>query len=349
MTPSTILVCNAQVPLNRGGAELHAEMLVDQLRERGFRASLVTIPFKWYPPVQALTHAFLWRMVDITESNGERIDLVIGMKFPSYFVRHDNKIVWLIHQFRQIYDLYDSADGFPKDSPEDHQIRDSIIRADEVALREARHIFTNSHNTASRLQRYNGIQGEPLHVPPPLLGKYRCEPSEPFILSVGRLDRLKRVELLIEAIALTEKPVRCIIVGEGQQKVVLEREVERLGLEDRVRFAGRVSDEQLIDLYARCVAVFYAPLDEDFGLVTVESLLSGKPVITACDSGGVLEFVEHEATGLVVAPRPDEISAAIDRVARNLHWALEMGSEGRERVAHLNWDTVIDRLIASCP
>jgi glycosyltransferase involved in cell wall biosynthesis len=350
VTPSTILVCNAQVPLNRGGAELHAETLVAQLRERGFRTSLVTIPFKWYPPVQALTHAFLWRMVDMSESNGERIDMVIGTKFPSYLARHENKIIWLIHQFRQIYDLYDSAEGFPKDTDEDRQIRDSIMQADEVALREARHIFTNSRNTASRLKRFNGIMGEPLHVPPPLLGRYRCESSEPYILSVGRLDRLKRVNLLLQALVHTAPTVRAIIVGEGDQRAALESEAERLGLEaDRVHFAGRVSDEELVELYARCMAVYYAPVDEDYGLVAVEALLSRKPVITTSDSGGVLEFVDHQATGLVSSPCAEEVGASIDWVARQPNQAQELGTAGRERVRHLNWDSTIERLLAYAP
>ncbi len=346
MTPSTILVCHAQVPLNRGGAELLTETLVTQLRQRGFRVSLVAIPFKWYPPIQALTHAFLWRMVDLAESNGERIDLVIGTKFPSYLARHENKIVWLIHQFRQIYDLYDSDQGFPKETVEDGQIRDSIIRADEVALREARQIFTISHNTASRLKRFNGIDGIPLHVPPPLLGRYRSEPSEPYILSVGRLDPLKRVNLLLQALQCTKTSVRGVIVGEGEQRAALEHEVERLGLEGRVHFAGRVPDEQLVDLYARCMAVFYAPVDEDYGFVAVEALLSGKPVITTSDSGGVLEFIDHQATGLVSSPRAEELAASIDWVTSNPKQALELGLEGRERVGDLNWDTVIDRLLA---
>ena len=346
MSPATILVCNAQVPLNRGGAELHAETLVDHLCARGFRASLVTIPWKWYPPVQALTHAFLWRMVDLSESNGERIDLVIGTKFPSYLVQHENKVVWLIQQFRQIYDLYDSAEGFPKADDEDRQIRDSLIRVDELALREARHIFTNSRNTASRLNRFNGICGEPLHVPPPLIGRFRCEASEGYVLSVGRLDRLKRTELLIDALALTEATVSCIIVGAGERRATLEQAVERLGLSDRVRFAGAVSADELLDLYARCMAVFYAPFDEDYGLVATEALMSGKPVITSKDSGGVLDFVQHHASGLVVDPRADDISAAIDWLASHPAKAAELGSTGRDRVAHLNWDTVIERLVA---
>ena len=101
----TILVCEAQVPFVHGGAELLVRGLVAELRRHGYRAERVSVPFKWYPKDALLAHAAAWRMVDLTESNGESIDLVIASKFPTYFVRHPNKVTWLLHQYRAIYEL----------------------------------------------------------------------------------------------------------------------------------------------------------------------------------------------------------------------------------------------------
>jgi glycosyltransferase involved in cell wall biosynthesis len=344
MTVRTVLVAQTQVPFARGGAEVHTEGLVRALERRGFRAELVTLPFNWNQSVDVLTHAFAWRLLELEEIAGERVDLVIGTRYPSYLLRHPNKVIWLIHQFREVYDLYGTESSFPMRSVEDIEIRESIIRGDQIALCEAQKIYTNSRNTGARLKRYNNIDSHPLYVPPKLAGRYRCEPAEPYILSVGRLDRLKRVDLLIRAMQHVQTPARCIIVGEGRHERELVRLVEQFGLRPRVQFAGRVSDDQLLDLYARASAVYFAPYDEDFGLVTVEAFASGKPVLTAVDSGGVLELVENNVSGLVCEPSEEAIAGGIDQLIERQHWAAELGGAGRERVKHITWDHVVDRL-----
>ena len=94
-----------QVPFVRGGAESLVRELVGELRDHGYEADLVSVPFKWYPKDEILAHAAAWRLLDLSESNGRSIDLVIGTKFPSYFARHDRKVAWLIHQYRAAYEL----------------------------------------------------------------------------------------------------------------------------------------------------------------------------------------------------------------------------------------------------
>ncbi|HSB62023.1 MAG TPA: glycosyltransferase, partial [Vicinamibacteria bacterium] len=138
---------------------------------------------------------------------------------------------------------------------------------------------------------------------------------------------------------------RLKIAGSGPLTEELRKQIAGLGVEDRVELLGYVSAEELIGLYARCRAAYYAPLNEDYGYVTVEAFLSGKPVLTTTDAGGPLEFVTDGETGVVAAPEPAAVAEAIDRI-----WALpgsrlrEMGAAGRARVDHINWDHVIDRL-----
>ena len=86
-------------------------------------------------------------------------------------------------------------------------------------------------------------------------------------------------------------------------------------MRDRVVFAGAVAGDELIDLYAGALAVVYAPFDEDYGYVTLEAFLCAKPVITATDSGGTLEFVVDGQNGFVCAPEPAAIGAALARLA----------------------------------
>jgi glycosyltransferase involved in cell wall biosynthesis len=340
-----IAVCAPQVPFVRGGAELMAEDLVAALRDREHEAELVTIPFKWYPGTRVLDQAFLWRLVDLTESDGRPIDRVIATKFPAYCVRHPSKVAWVLHQFRQAYD-YDRTDlGQFTESPEDRATRLAVERLDAVALGEARRVFATSRNVADRLRRYNGVEAEVLPHPPQALA-YRTEEPEGFVLSVNRLDRAKRIDLLIEA-AKSRPGLRVVIAGEGPDRERLEQLARERGLDGRATFTGRVSDTELADLYARCLGVYYAPVDEDYGLVPYEAFLSQKPVITATDSGGPLDIVHDRETGLVVAPTVDELARACVWLREHEDEARTLGNAGRELARAVTWDSCIDRLLAT--
>ncbi|HUJ92857.1 MAG TPA: hypothetical protein VLW05_09165, partial [Gaiellaceae bacterium] len=133
-----LAVCMPQVPFERGGTEIFADGLVRALNDRGHETELVTVPFKWYPGERVLTQAFLWRLLDLEEANGRPIDAVIATKFPSYAVRHPNKIVWLLHQFRQAWDLDRTELGQFSESAEDRALRRRVLAFDRTALGEAR-------------------------------------------------------------------------------------------------------------------------------------------------------------------------------------------------------------------
>jgi glycosyltransferase involved in cell wall biosynthesis len=165
-------------------------------------------------------------------------------------------------------------------------------------------------------------------------------------LYAGRLDPLKRCDLLIEALRHSDSGARLVIAGTGPQRENLERQVERCDLGERVVFAGFVPEDELLELYAGAFGVLYAPVDEDYGYVTVEAFLSGKPVVTCTDSGGTLEFVEDGESGLVVEPTPEALGAAIDGLYGNRERAREMGEAGLPRVSDIGWDLVVDSLTA---
>jgi glycosyltransferase involved in cell wall biosynthesis len=339
-----VAVCAPQVPFVRGGAEIVSERLVEELRTRDHQAELVTVPFKWYPGERVLTQAFLWRLLDLEEANGMPIDLVIATKFPSYAVRHPNKVVWLLHQFRQAYELDRTELGQFDESPESRALRRAVQRLDRLALGEARGLFATSQNVADRLERSTELKAEVLPHPPQEL-PYRCDEYGDFVLSVGRIDRAKRVDLLLGALEL-ESSLRCVIVGEGPERERLEQLAQRRGFDGRASFAGRVSEEELADLYGRCLAVYYAPVDEDFGMVPYEAFLSEKPVITTTDAGGPLEVVHDRDTGLVCEPTPAALAEACTWLRNNLDDARAWGRAGRRAAEELSWDRAIERLLA---
>jgi glycosyltransferase involved in cell wall biosynthesis len=343
----TVLVCEAQVPFVHGGAELHVRGLVGELTRRGYRAERVSVPFKWYPKDELLTHAAAWRMVDLSESNGERIDAVIATKFPTYFVRHPNKITWLFHQYRAIYDLCGTPYSEFDHTEGDVRLRDRLIALDNDVLAESKRLFTNARNTAARLARYNGITAEPLYHPPPLAGELKPGPLGDYVLSVGRLEANKRVDLIVRALAHVDRRVRLIVVGEGPLRPQLEEIAAQSGVADRVTWAGRSDRQQLIELYAGALGVVFPPFDEDYGYVTLEAFLARKPVVTTTDAGGPLEFVEDAVTGYVVDPMPEAIGAAIARLAADRRTAQSLGDAGYDRVRSISWDGVVDRLMAT--
>jgi glycosyltransferase involved in cell wall biosynthesis len=339
-----ILVCRPQVPFAWGGTEVMTGRLVTELRERGHEAELVTIPFKWYPGTRVLTQAFLWRMLDLDEVDGKPVDLVIGTKFPSYLVRHREKRVWLVHQFRQAYELDGTELGQFDDSPEERALRRKVQTLDRIALGEATRLFSISQNVADRLRRTTGLVAEYLPPPPQDLD-YRNETYGDFVLSVNRLDRAKRIDLLLEAAAL-DPALEIVIAGDGPDRARLEELARARGLDGRAHFAGRVSESELAELYGRCLAVFYAPMDEDYGMVPFEAFLSEKPVLTTTDAGGPLEIVSDRKTGLVVSPEAGEVARAAGWLREHRTEAAIYGRAGKEIADRVTWDRAIERLLS---
>lgn len=340
-----IAIASSQVPFSRGGAELLVSSLAERLADRGFEVDVLSIPFSWHSREQILSSALAWRILDLTESDGKPIDLVIGTKYPSYAVRHPNKVVWLVHQFRQAYELRGTRFSDIGALPEDPEVVERIRAMDRRALGEARRVFTISQNTADRLESFLGLTGEALYPPPALGDRLRTGRFDDYVLSVGRLNPMKRTGLLVEAIAACREGVRGVIVGSGPEEKKLRRKIDELGVGERIQLVGSASDDELSDLYRNALAVYYAPYDEDYGYVTIEAMRSGKPVITMEDSGGVLEFVRDGVNGRIVAANDHRaVGRQIDEWARRPELAEELGREGMRTVQTVTWDRVLDRL-----
>ena len=338
-----ILICATQVPFTRGGAELLVEGLRDALRERGHSVDVISLPFAWQPHDRIGQAALAWRLLDLTHVNDVPVDLVICTKFPSYVVRHPNKVVWLVHQHRQAYDWYGTPMSDFANTTEDRAVRDMLLRMDRRTLGEARR-YAISRNVATRLHRFTGLDATPLYPPSRYAGQFRVGPYGDYILSDARLDAAKRLDLLLHALAHTTTSIRCVFISTGPERESLERLVGDLGLGERVEFRGFVSDYELIDLYANARAVYYAPVDEDYGFTSVQALAAARPVVTTEDSGGVLEFVMDGVNGCVVAAQPQAIASRLDTLANNTELVARLGSVGPSAVAGITWDRVVASL-----
>jgi len=339
-----VLVLGAQVPFVRGGAELLNESLVNEINKReGLQAELVQLPYKAYPEDQIIEDMLAWRMLDLSEFNEKKIDLVIATKFPSYAPKHDNKVLWLVHQHRSFYDLefskYDQAQH-------DQVTRDTIRRLDSKFLQECSPRYSIAQNVTSRLKKFNYIDSKPLYPPAPLSEHIVSGEYGDYILYVGRVERIKRVDLLIDAIALCQQKVKLIIVGKGDDLPRCLQQIKQLGLEKQVQVSGYVSEEQLIDYLANCRALFYAPYDEDYGYATIEAFLAQKPVLTCLDSGEVANIVSKTNSGYVCANEPKLIAENIDKTYQSSNEQLEqMAQKGYEFAKNISWNEVIQKLV----
>jgi len=334
-----VVVCGAQKPFVRGGAELLQENLVRAIAAEGHRAELVRLPVAWEKD-RLFDAPLAWRLVPVDA------DLVIATNFPSYFVRHPRKVVWLLHQHRGAYDAADAA--WSDFGPEDGaiEVQRLLSEWDNRALEEAERLYTISGVVADRLRDFSGLAAKPLYHPPPLADRLHPGPFGDYVFCATRLEANKRPHLLVDSLPHTRPEVRSVVAGRGEFLHDLQDRVRRQDLGDRVELRGFVPDEELVELFAGALAVVYAPSDEDYGYVTLQAFRAAKPVITAKDAGGVLEWVEDGVNGIVTDGTGAGIAEAIDRLAADPALARRMGEAGRDRLGDLSWGPVVEALLA---
>lgn len=342
-----IAIATVQVPFIRGGAEKHAENLLNAIRVHGHDAEIITTPFRFGPAEQVLRAMDVWETEDFSKLDIGAIDKVICLKFPTYYLQHPNKVAWLLHQHRSVYELFGTPYGESATDASCLMLRENIITRDTEAIRHIQNVYTNSNRVSERLLKYNGLVSMPLYHPPGYAERFYCAEQQPYIFFPSRLEKLKRQELLIKALALVKSPVIVIIAGDGGEYHNLQAVIETLGLESRVKLIGRISEEEMLCWYANAMGVFFGPYDEDYGYITLEAMLSAKPVITCTDSGGPMEFVINNETGYIVEPNEQAVAEAIDRLYFNRNQAAEMGRNGlaRYRSLDISWDKVVSTLL----
>lgn len=342
-----IAVVTSHPPFVKGGHLVIARALVAALRGAGHTADLVLTPQNRFGR-QAAAYLATW-LTDVgLTADGFPIDQVISLRFPSYAVRHPVHVCWLNHRMREYYDLWPEffATLSWKNRIKERGRRALIHLVDRYLLtRNVRRVFAQSRTVQKRLQRWGRIPAEVLYPPPPPR-PYRCEEYGDYIFTVSRLSRLKRLDLLIEALAHPEAAeVRCVIAGDGPLRRELAELLAARNLEGRVRLMGAVSDQELVDHLARCRAVCFPARAEDYGLVTVEAFASRKPVVTCLDSGGPAELVVSDETGFATAPTPDALASALARLVADRALAERMGEAAARRVAELTWERALARLV----
>jgi glycosyltransferase involved in cell wall biosynthesis len=336
MTPKIALLAARSGSGEIGGAERFFAGLNDAFHRAGYSAELVHV-YNNESNFEHIEETYL-RYYDLDLS---RFDGIISTKAPSFVVRHPNHICYLMHTMRVFYDMFDFS--FPVRTDTLVEQRRLIQALDTAALQfpRTRQIFTIGDEVASRLSQFNGLTAKTVRHPTTLQG-LRCGAFK-YLFIPGRLHKWKRVDLAIRAMRLVNSPVELIVSGIGEDA---DRLMTMARDNPHIRFVGRVTDEELADLYADALAVLFLPQREDLGLVTMEGFLSGKPVITCTDSGEPARLVKDGQSGFVSLPEPASIAACIDRLALHPERAAEMGENGRTSIASITWENVVQALAA---
>jgi glycosyltransferase involved in cell wall biosynthesis len=329
-----ILVVTSGALFVRGGHLTIAEETSAALRRAGYASEVLVTPQNRFGR-QASAYLATW-LTDVgLTADGFPVDQVITFRFPSYAVRHPRQVCWLNHRMREYYDLWERfTRGLGRRGRLKEAVRRRLVHAVDRRLltRNVRRLVAQSRTIQERLRRFGGMDSELLYPPPPER-PYRTDGYGDYLFAVSRLTPLKRLGLLVEAVALMrDRTLAVKIAGEGEEGDRLRARVEELGLSGRVELLGAITDEELVDHYARCRAVYFAPWNEDYGFVTLEGFRSGKAVVTAVDSGGPAELIQHDVNGLVAQPTAPALAEQLDRLAgRDLAERLGRAAEVASR------------------
>ena len=346
---SRITIVTSHPTLSQGGHLVITQALERALREAGHEAAIIYTPEARFG---ALASAYwtTWRTDVRQVHSGLPVDQVISLRFPSYAVRHVQHTCWLNHRMREYYDRWEP---FKRSLSYRNVIKESVRRqvvhaCDRFLLtRQVDRMFAQSKTIQGRLAKWGGVASKVLYPPPPQR-QYRSDGYEDYLFVVSRLTPLKRIGLLLESLNQPETAgVRCLIAGDGEERVALQIRIDQLGMTGRVKLLGRLSETELLDHLSRCRAVCFPPLAEDYGFVTVEAFASKKAVITCFDSGGPAELVEDGVNGLVCSPTAAALAVGIQTLMDDRDLAERYGSAGHDVAKALSWEEVVARLVVS--
>lgn len=341
-----IIIASTIVPFIEGGGTFIVDWLAEALKKHGHNVEVIKIPFH-SNPTEMLQQMLAMRLIDLSGYG----DLLIAIRTPSYIISHPNKVVWFLHHHRGAYDLWGTPYQDIPSTPEGLEIRESIMQADNIHLREAKRLFCISNRVSMRLKEFNHLDSEVLY--PALLSpeRFYCNDYGDYIFYPSRISLTKRQVLAVESMKYTKSAAKLVIAGSPDSKEqldYLESIVSKNNLMNKVKLIGKwVSEEEKIKLYADSLCCLFIPFDEDYGYVTLEAFSSTKAIITCIDSGGTNEFVENGINGFVVPPEPRAIAEAIDKLYYDKGIARRMGKAALERIKSMDisWNNIVEKLV----
>lgn len=343
-----IALVSSVVPLVNGGARFIVEWLEHHLKAHGHQVERFYLPFIDRPQ-DLLQQIAAYRMIDLSQS----ADRIICFRPPAYVLPHPNKVLWFIHHIRIFYDLWDSAYRPVPNDEKGKALRQALFDIDTKTISESRAVFTNSKIVRDRLLKFNRISSKPLYPPLFMPERFSNSGYGDTIVSVCRLEPHKRQHLMVEAMRHVKSNVKLHIMGRSSNSAYtrqMQDMIAEYDLDGRVSLDDRwITEEEKAQALSKCLASVYLPLDEDsYGYPSLEAAHSCKAVITTQDSGGVLELVQHQRNGFIVASDPKAIADGFDRLFQERTKTQSMGVENFARIKELkiDWSNVIEAMTA---
>ncbi len=370
------IVAPSPVPFVVGGAEKLWWGMQKYINDfTSHNCELIKIPTPENTLIDIIHSYYRFYTLDITY-----FDMVISTKYPAFMVQHSNHHLYLQHLLRGLYDTYPKhlAETPTFYDKEVDKLMDKICSADisiDNIFCELMN-FIEKRKNDEYLNRFPGpfirkivrtldrrgmeniktfscisetVKNRKDYFPPFADVEVIYHPSgfseyknngEKYFFTASRLDKPKRIDLLIQAFMLSDVKIPLIIAGTGPEEENLKKRAQH---DDRIKFVGFVSEKELIQYYSDSKAVIFIPYDEDFGLITYEAFASGKPVITCSDSGGVTELVKDGINGFIAEPSPASLAKAINNVDSLL--TKDVQNICKSTVKSITWSNLINKLI----
>lgn len=340
-----VAVITTQTPFASGRADWLADRLCEALQEHGHSSELVRIPFCQTPPELVIDQMLAVRLLRV-----ENVDRAIALSFPAYLLPHDDKVVWLLRQFRAAYDLWGTPGRSLPNTALGRSVRSAVHAADHAYLAEATRIHAPSALAGARLNHHLGLISDVLYPPLRHPDLYRCDGYGDYVLALGRVAANPGQRLAVEAMSLAQTDARLIIAGPANspgELTALRELAAELGVVDRIEFiAERIGDAERIGLLADARAVLWLPCPEDSSAhVALEAFQSRKPVVVFADAGQGCELVRDGVSGVLTAS-VTELAAAVDELTADTALAQRYGDAGFRQLqdAGISWETVVGEL-----
>jgi glycosyltransferase involved in cell wall biosynthesis len=341
-----IVIASSFVPFVYGGGSFIGDWLEQKLLEYGHEVERFCLPFVERPDT-LFEQIFAFRLIDISSS----CDRLIAIRLPAHVISHHNKVLWFIHHFRGLYDLWDSPYRLVPDNPSGRAIRSAVIDLDNRVIREARAVYTNSQVVADRLKHFNGIDAAPLYPPIIAPERFRNDGYGNEIVVICRVELHKRQWLLVEAMRHVKTGVKLRLCGTSMNLANLDSlraAISQHNLASKIILEDRwITEDEKVERLAPALAVAYLPQDEDsYGYFSLEAAHSSKPVLTTDDAGGVLELVIDGVNGFVVPADPVALAEAMDRLFVDRMLTRRMGQANKHQISEMriDWETVVTTL-----
>ena len=371
------IVAPSPTPFTMGGAEKLWFGIEEYLNKNtNHQCELIKIPTK---------EGSFWDLIDAYYSfynlDLSHFDMVISGKYPAWMTPHHNHHIYMLHTLRGLYDSYNSTMELPQienihiknimeymqrdnatiqtafdmifnlkkeknipqaffDFPAPF-IKEIIHFLDKKAMQHIKKFSAISQTVANRKSYFPNLAKVKVIYPPSNLTDFQNSGYH-YFFTASRLDAPKRIDMLIKAYQKADTNIPLKIAGTGAQYNHLKA---LIGEDKNIELLGFVSDIELKAYYANAYAIIFIPKEEDYGLITIEAMSSQKAVITCSDSGGVLEFVQHNKTGIIASPSIEELSRHISFISTNRELTIKMGENAQKSVSHIQWENTINELI----